>query len=393
MSDQWNADKPSHQRDARVSGRVKGKCGAELERKAMDFVDPAALTNDGERVIVGNMLAYWAHLSIYHFALPLAVGRSVLDAGSGAGYGAAYLARHGAAGVLALDAGHEAVEHSRRRYAGDAVTYEVADLNERLPVGDRVYGLVFSSNVFEHVGNVDGLAAECARVVADNGAVIVAVPPIISAEVMALDIGNRFHVHHIPPSAWQAKLQRFFSEVRCYAHRGRGEFASKEREWAEIMTPPDRVTIRETDFEFPEIEPSSLQDSITAVFVCRKPRGEQGAETLAERTPAAWREGEMAARAIAAEHAAVNQLREQVAAMRGGSPGASGDAATLEQIVAVERATVTELRRRVVALEAELSEMQTQSPQLAFRVAALESSTSWRITAPMRAIAGALRLR
>ena len=354
----------------------------------MDVVDAAALTNDGERMIEGNMWPYWAHLSIYRFALPSAVGRRVLDAGSGAGYGAAYFARHGAAGVLALDAGQNAVEHSRRRYAGDAVTYEVADLNDRLPVGDRVFGLVFSSNVFEHVGNVDGLAAECARVVVEDGVVIVAVPPIGSVEVMTSDIGNHFHVHHLPPGAWHAKLQRFFSEVRCYAHYGLGEFASKEREREEIATPPDRVTIRETDFEFPESEPGSLQNSITAVFVCRGPRSDHGAETLSERTPSVWREGEVAARTIAAERATVAELRRQIAMRQAEPSGSRADIAMPEEIAA--DATEVELRRRIIALQAELAEMKALSNRLKSRVAAMEKSTSWRVTAPGRAIAGAL---
>ena len=62
----------------------------------MKPISDAELTNAGERMIVGNISGYWAHLSIYHFALPFARGRRVLDAGCGAGYGAAYLARHGA---------------------------------------------------------------------------------------------------------------------------------------------------------------------------------------------------------------------------------------------------------------------------------------------------------
>ena len=346
-------------------------------------IDEATLTNAGERMIVGNMWGYWAHLSIYHFALPFVAGGRVLDVGCGAGYGSAHLARHGAK-VLAFDGSAVAIEHSRLRYAGDTVTFEVADLNEPLPLGDGAFDLVFSSNVFEHVGNVDALAAECARVLAPGGVAVIAVPPICSAAAMAIDMDNRFHVHHIPPTAWSAKLSRFFEDVRCHSHVGAGAFADRERERREMSLPADQVTIRETDFAFPESSAQRMfdaNDSITAVYVCRKRRQPPGPETLAERTPAAWREGEVAAQTLAAA--------------RGGPAGAGladGDAthvrrasaALLQATAADERATAAEEHAAVALAE---------SRRLAARIAGLEASTSWRLTAPLRAAVTALRGR
>jgi predicted nicotinamide N-methyase len=63
-----------------------------------------ALMNRGERVShLWPDDCYYAHLSLYHFALPFVQGKTVLDAGSGGGYGAAYLAEHGASSVIAVD--------------------------------------------------------------------------------------------------------------------------------------------------------------------------------------------------------------------------------------------------------------------------------------------------
>jgi 2-polyprenyl-3-methyl-5-hydroxy-6-metoxy-1,4-benzoquinol methylase len=284
----------------------------------MSEISEAALTNAGERMTVGNMWGYWAHLSIYRFAIPYAQGKRILDAGSGSGYGAAYLARYGA-DVLALDAGSVAIEHSRQRYAGDAVTFEVADLNSRLPVGDEIFDLVFSSNVFEHIANVDGLAAECTRVIKPGGVVIIAVPPICSAAALAADMDNQFHVNHIPPTAWAAKLSRFFSNVECHAHFGTGEFSSQESHHREIRLTPDKVTIRETDFDFPKMAPEEMMirgTSITAVFVCRGPKAIPDSETVIERTPTSWSEGEVAARKIGEMQAAIVELKAKIARLR-----------------------------------------------------------------------------
>jgi SAM-dependent methyltransferase len=335
-------------------------------------VSDEALGNNGERAVVGNTWLYWAHLSIYRFALPFARGRRVLDAGSGAGYGSAYLARHGA-NVLALEASDLAVSHSRQQYAGDSVTFENADLNEPLQLGDEVFDLVFSSNVFEHIANVDRLAAECARVLKPDGVLLVAVPPICSAAAMAGDMENPFHIHHIPPTAWQAKLERFFMQVRCFAHFGTGEFASKERENREIMLPPDRVTVRETDFEFLESSAKALldkADSISAVFVCQGRRIPEGRETLEERTPASWQEPAAAARLI----------RER---------GKTTAPASQELPSALERVAAAE--NRAIEAEARLAGARAEIAALALRVAALESSTSWKITRPLRNIADAIR--
>ena len=350
---------------------------------AMAVPAEADVGNDGERMIVANIWPYWAHLAIYHFAIPFAVGRRVLDAGSGEGYGAAYLARHGAKSVRALEFSADAVRHAQHRYADLPVRYEEADLNQPLPMPDRSFDLVFSSNVFEHIARVDALAAEVARVVAEDGIALIAVPPITWAAAMEADMRNPFHVHHIPPSAWEAKLRRFFSDVRVHGHRGRGIYASKEREREEMALPPQRVTIRETDFEFPETTASEMErdgDAITAVFVCRGPRAEALPETIAERTPAEWCEGAAAARLIAAERAEAQAAQER--AQRSMSETL---AATLSRAETAEA--------RLVALQLRTDAAESRLADVAGRLSAIEDSTIWRMTAPIRRLVTRLRSR
>ena len=57
-----------------------------------------------------------AHRSLYHFVVPFIADATVLDAGSGAGYGAAHLADHGARQVLGVDASPKAVAFSRHHF-------------------------------------------------------------------------------------------------------------------------------------------------------------------------------------------------------------------------------------------------------------------------------------
>ena len=82
----------------------------------------------GERVIPGQVDADLLneHLARYAFAARLCRGKQVLDAGCGAGYGSAELART-AAGVLGIDRSAEAVAFARAEYAAENLRFEQAD--------------------------------------------------------------------------------------------------------------------------------------------------------------------------------------------------------------------------------------------------------------------------
>lgn len=334
------------------------------------------ITNDGERMITGNSWGYWAHLSIYHFALPWVKGLHVLEAGTGAGYGADYFMQRGAASVLGFDASADAVSYSQGRYTTPGLKYDVADLNKGLPIESKKFDVVFSSNVFEHVALIDTLIADCARVIKDDGAVIVAVPHINTEFALEVDVRNQFHVHHFPPSAWWAKLNRFFEEVVSYRHLGAGEYASDKREQEELLLPADRVTIRETDFEFPECRADELDglSSITAVYVCRRPRSVALPETIAERTPARWAEGAVAARII-------REGMEQLAALK----------REHEELSAQWSEKLSDVQNELSERERLLDSMRSQIAHCRAELSALRSSTSWRVTAPLRSVASIFR--
>src|SRR5262245_1537807 len=115
-------------------------------------VDLHEITDGGERVThLRPNDCYYAHLSIYAFAVPFARGAAVLDAGCGTGYGSHYLAERGATSVTAVDASAKAIDFCRRTFARDNLDFRVLDLEklDGLPV--RHYDLIFSSNVLEHL--------------------------------------------------------------------------------------------------------------------------------------------------------------------------------------------------------------------------------------------------
>src|SRR5262245_20225930 len=80
------------------------------------------------------------HVARYTFAARLSRRKQVLDAGCGAGYGSAELART-AACVLGVDRSEEAIAFARAEYAAPNLRFEQADC-AALPVADESIDLV-----------------------------------------------------------------------------------------------------------------------------------------------------------------------------------------------------------------------------------------------------------
>src|ERR1700722_5875027 len=82
----------------------------------------------GERVIPGEVDADLLneHLARYAFAARLSRRKRVLDAGCGAGYGSAELART-AASVLGIDCSAEAIAYARAQYPVPNLRFEEGD--------------------------------------------------------------------------------------------------------------------------------------------------------------------------------------------------------------------------------------------------------------------------
>lgn len=347
--------------------------------------DDLALGNDNERMVVANLWSYWAHLSIYRFAVAFCRGRTVLDVGTGVGYGAAYLADHEAQ-VHAVDGDPASVEHANRKYAGKSATYAVADLNQKLACEDRSFDVVFSSNVFEHIANVDELAAECARIVKQDGVVIIAVPPITVAWIAQDDMRNVHHVHHLPPAAWYAKLSRFFGKIECHGHQGTGRWGESEVQASEISRWVDQTTIRETDFEFPAvpIEQLNTWQCITALFVCREPKLVVGPETLEEREPRDWNMGALAAGLIAEERTKTSDVQNRLSNAQRTIDAVSTEIDLLNAQTDRLEKNLSDQSAEIVNLQSELTTYRTLHNEMI-------NSTTWRLTQPLRQLITSLR--
>ena len=162
----------------------------------------------GERLIpeaYQGELVLAEHLARYILAARLARGRRVLDAASGEGYGSAILAAAGAAQVVGVDVDEQAVEHARGRYGLDFRVGDVADL----PFAPGDFDLIVSFETIEHVADPERVLDGFARVLGDDGLLIVSTP---NADEYRVE--NEFHVRELKPEEFHGALTSRFAAVR-----------------------------------------------------------------------------------------------------------------------------------------------------------------------------------
>ncbi|NCT66769.1 MAG: class I SAM-dependent methyltransferase [Rhodanobacteraceae bacterium] len=179
---------------------------------------PDALPFTGERFTPECVREIWyEHFHRYAFARRLAAGKRVLDAACGEGYGSALLAEV-AAEVTGVDIDAASVAHARARYAGKPnLRYERADA-ARLPFADRTFDLVVSFETLEHLAAQQELLAGFARVLADDGVLVISSPDKRTYSELA-GFRNEFHVRELYREELLDLLRPHFGAVRLYGQK------------------------------------------------------------------------------------------------------------------------------------------------------------------------------
>ncbi|HYM09388.1 MAG TPA: methyltransferase domain-containing protein [Bryobacterales bacterium] len=169
----------------------------------------------GERVIPGEVEVDLLneHLARYAFAARLARGKRVLDAGCGAGYGAARLAAC-ARRVVGLDIAAEAVDAARQQYALPRLEFLRADCRD-LPFASGSVDLIVAFEVIEHLEQWERLLAETRRVLAPGGELILSTPNRLYYSE-SRESPNPFHVHEFDYREFCTALDSYFPHRRVF---------------------------------------------------------------------------------------------------------------------------------------------------------------------------------
>jgi SAM-dependent methyltransferase len=179
--------------------------------------DEAVITLDGytERVVPGGTV-YEAHASRYYRAArTIPSGAQVLDAGSGAGFGAATLASDGRR-VTGSDLAPEVVARAQAEFP--EASFVVADVLA-LPFPDESFDAVTCFEVIEHVEVPRQLVRELARVLRPGGLLCVSTPHARMERLHAERAGrgpNPFHISPLLPVQLRRLLAERFEQVRLF---------------------------------------------------------------------------------------------------------------------------------------------------------------------------------
>jgi SAM-dependent methyltransferase len=156
----------------------------------------SALPLTGERTIPGlDVENYWfrRHEVVYQRLAQRCMGRDVLEAGCGEGYGADLIAAV-ARQVTAVDYDEATVAHVRARYPRVQVIH--GNLAE-LPLPDQSVDVVVNFQVIEHLWDQPQFVRECARVLRPSGLLMISTPNRITFSPGRDTPINPFHTREL----------------------------------------------------------------------------------------------------------------------------------------------------------------------------------------------------
>jgi SAM-dependent methyltransferase len=162
---------------------------------------------------------YSNHIQRYGFAASICAGKRVLDAGCGTGYGSDYLARNGAAEVVAVDISEEALSEARRYYQRANLKFFKANV-ERLKEAAEIEGpfdIVVNFENLEHLQEPRLFIQEARRLLGEDGTLILSSP---NGDLTERDergqIKNVFHVREFNQEELIAVLQPEFPLLQLF---------------------------------------------------------------------------------------------------------------------------------------------------------------------------------
>lgn len=156
------------------------------------------------------------HLHRYLLACELAAGKTVLDIACGDGYGAAMLARH-AAQVTGVDIDTPTVERARGKYVADNLRFLQGSATD-IPLDDDSVDLVISFETIEHLMEQDRMLYEIRRVLRPEGFLLISSPDKYEYSDVP-GYHNEFHLKELYRQEFEALLQKHFSRHALLGQR------------------------------------------------------------------------------------------------------------------------------------------------------------------------------
>ena len=356
------------------------------------------------------------HLHRYLLARTLVRHKRVLDIACGEGYGAALLSKS-ALMVTGVDIDDDSITHARKTYVGADLNFLRGDATA-IPLADASVDIVVSFETLEHISDQQRMMTEIKRVLIPGGLLVMSSPDRQEYSDVP-KYSNPFHVKELYRTELEDLISNHFKHSAIYGQRV---------QYGSIISPLSNKSVRFVGFR-ESVQDSAVEgnglpkpvyfiiaasdvdlpDLPAGVFIPEKPPFLHEIDFLSS-------ELKVHQRSLAASVETERSLRLELQ-QRGDRIDEL--ATTLETERAGGRLHRLQLERRCGELEAELarahglcnetfallremrseiavstersSQVERQLAEALVLVHAMRSSTSWRLTAPIRSIRFALR--
>lgn len=322
------------------------------------------------------------HYHRYLLARAFCRGRSVLDVASGEGYGAALLAQV-AASVTGVEIDAASVAHAAESFGRPNLRYLQGDARA-LPLPDDSIDVAVSFETLEHLDDQNRFLAEIRRVLRPDGLLVISTPDRIVYSPPGAP-PNPFHVHELTAREFESALRSVFPNVTLMAQRpmiGSAILPSGQGGPPLVFDRQGEGYFEATDYmpRAPYLiafaSAAALPELSASLYIERSdldtdPRVRADAELAMIGMRGALEKAQEKAQADRERAAAdLSDLQARVAALSARADSAENAARLSAADAIAKQNAATGLSRQLAASEA--------------RLLAMETSTSWRLTAPVR---------
>lgn len=323
----------------------------------------------GERMTSGHSgQVEFEHLHRYFFAREFCRDKDVLDIAAGEGYGSAYMAQR-AASVTGVELAAEAVAHAQAAYARPNLRFQQGDARD-LRFAEASFDIVTSFETIEHFLDQEKFLDETRRLLRPGGILIISSPDrdVYSPQGSAV---NPFHAKELSRQEFGSMLQARFAHCEFYAQRPMTGTALLAEDGSTPLAHA-RTFERRGDGHF-EVS-RGLPRAPFVLAVASDAPIETGFDSVYIETS----DLDGPRRQMAEHHAeALQVLRHECDSCR-------EDAKAVRVRLDQSRLSASETEARLRQTEAQLRQTETDLQQI-------RASTSWRWTAPLRAMVRRLR--
>ena len=156
------------------------------------------------------------HRQRYEFASGFCVGKRVVDAACGVGYGTKLLLDRNSESVHGLDISEDAIAIARRLYSDPRISFSIDDCETLSSVREKAQAIV-ALECIEHLKAPERFLARCAEVLTKDGVFVLSTPNAIA--LGRPNHGkpvNRFHIREYTRRELVDLLGKYFREVIIY---------------------------------------------------------------------------------------------------------------------------------------------------------------------------------